>query len=267
MNSFRGVRDAITWEVGRQIDLLEGGGQVIQQTRLWDADRGRTEAMRSKEEAHDYRYFPDPDLLPLVLDAAHVAALRDGLPELPAARRRRLTTILDLAADDAATLCEDPSRADAFERALGEDPKPEIARGFAAFLTSRVAGAMNRSERPWSEVQAAMATLYEVEQRWRAGSLSNQMLGDLLTNAFAAADSLEHALSGAMAAAGEVVSDSATLGTLIDAILAAQPAEVAAYRDGNRRLMGFFMGRVMGALAGKGDAKAAAAMLTQRLKG
>ena len=267
LNSFRAVRDAITWEVGRQIDLLEGDEVVIQQTRLWDADRGRTAAMRGKEEAHDYRYFPDPDLLPLVLVPAEIAALRDALPELPAARRRRFVVDLGLTEPDAATLCEEPQRAAAFELALGDRPAPESARGFAAFLTSRVAGAMNRGERPWSDVEAAMVSLREVEQKWRSGGLSNQMLGDLLQDAFAAEGALDHTLKHAIATAGEVISDADTLGALIDGILAAHPNEVAAWRGGNRRLMGFFMGRVMAALAGKGDAKAAAQLLAQRLKG
>ena len=265
MNSFRAVRDAITWEVGRQIQLLEEGGPVIQQTRLWDADRGRTEAMRSKEEAHDYRYFPDPDLLPLVLDPVHIEELRRGLPELPAARRQRLMRDLNLSSSDAETLCEDPQRADAFEAALGQRPEAQHARNFAAFLTGRVTAATNRSERAWPEVVTALATLRIVHDRWRAGGLSNQMLGELLSTAFAASGELDDAIRRALAQVGSVVSDDATLGALIEGILADNPNEVASYRAGNARLMGFFMGRVMAALKGKGDARAASALLRERL--
>jgi len=264
LNSFRSVRDAINWEIQRQVHLNQDGEPVIQQTRLWDTDRGRTEAMRGKEEAHDYRYFPDPDLLPLQVSRQHIDDLRATLPELPSARRTRLVRDLELSTSDAALLCEEPQRADAFEKALGNATEAARGRSFAAFLSSRVVGAMNRSDRSWLDVEDVMATLVEIHDDWRGGRLSNQMLGEVLSKAFADKAPLQQALGAARQQAGSVVSDEATLGALIDEILAANPKEVAAYRAGNARLMGFFMGRVMGALKGKGDARAASALQRAR---
>ncbi len=267
MNSFRSVRDAINWEIKRQIHMRQDDKPIIQQTRLWDADRGRTEAMRGKEEAHDYRYFPDPDLLPLQISSQHIKQLAASLPELPAARRRRLMTDLTLAESDAALLCEEPQRADAFERVLATPPQPARACSIAAFLSSRVMGAMNRSERTWADIETALEALAGVHDRWRDAGLSNQMLGELLGQAFAAQTPLAEALKSAVMNAGTVVSDEATLSALIDRTLADHPTEVASYRAGQAKLMGFFMGRIMGALKGKGDARVVSALLISRLKG
>ncbi len=264
INSFRGVRDAINYEIARQIRLIEAGDKVVQQTRLWDADRGRTEAMRGKEEAHDYRYFPDPDLPPLVVSQATIDAIAADLPELPRTRRERLIS-RGVAADVAANLCEERSRVDAFENALGPTRDAESTRSAAGFVISRVVGAMNQSERTWTDLESAMGPLLQAHDRWRAGKLSNKMLKDALNKALSATTPLSDALTAALATAGEVVSDSGALQPVIDALLAQHAAKADEYRAGKTKLFGFFMGQVMRQLKGQADAKTVIALLRQSL--
>ena len=265
MNSFRSVRDAIAHEMERQIDRYERGERIIQETRLWHDETQTTQPMRSKEDAADYRYFPDPDLLPLHVDPAFVAAERATLPELPAARKARYTAVLGLDARQAAWLCEEPLRALAFDRVL--PPDPAQAPVFAAFLMTQVQGQQQRTERPWEEIDASMATLLRVCQAWKSGALSNKMLAELLAAAFAeTAQSLNDALASGLAGAGSVVSDVSTLAPVLDAVLAQYPGEVAKYRAGQKQIAGFFVGQVMRQLQGKADAKAIGALLAQKLE-
>ena len=255
LNSFRSVRDAAAHEIVRQITCLQAGEAIIQQTRLWDTEAGRTRAMRSKEDAHDYRYFPDPDLPELHVEPARVARLRASLPELPAARRARLHDVWGIPAHLAASLSAEPERAAAWEAALGPSPTPERAVSFAHFLVGRVAGALNRSDRDSAEVLAAMPLIAEVHDRWRDGRLSNKMLADLLSAAFDTSAPLAISLRDAMDAAGTVVDDDAGLRRALDDALAAHPAQAQALRSGETKLIGFFVGQVMQALAGKADAR------------
>jgi aspartyl-tRNA(Asn)/glutamyl-tRNA(Gln) amidotransferase subunit B len=265
MNSFRSVREAIAFEIARQSQLLLRGEQVVQQTRLWNQASGRTEAMRSKEDAHDYRYFPEPDLLPLEVTDSFVSKLRETLPELPAGLRARLQEAYGLSAGMSATLSEDRSRAQAFERALGEDADPARSASLANFLMTNITGAMKRSERPWADVEAAMEQLAVVHDRWRAGKLSNQMMTRVLDQAFDADRPLPAAVQAALEAVGEVVSDDNALGTAVDEVLAGLTAEVERYRAGDKKLFGFFMGQVMRKLRGKADAKSLSRLLRERL--
>ncbi len=264
MNSFRSVRDAIAHEIGRQADVIQDGQAIRQETRLWNADLARTESMRSKEEAADYRYFPDPDLLPLHIDAAWLALQRADLPELPAARKARYQGELGLDARAANWLCEEPPRADAFDRTIAD--APELASAFAPFLMTQVQAQLQRNDRPWPEVDAAMPALLRICRKWRAGQLANKMLADLLQTAFAdTAQPLPDALAHAESLAGAVVSDVAALEPVIDAVLAKFPGEVAKYRAGQKQLVGFFVGQAMRQLAGKADAQAIAALLADKL--
>ena len=264
MNSFRSVKDAIAFEVARQIALIAEGGAVKQETRLWSMDLGRTESMRSKEEAADYRYFPDPDLPPLHLDATWLAAQRVDLPELPAARKARYLRDFAVDARTANWLCEEPQRAIAFDRTIAE--APELAAPFAAFLMTQVQAQLARQERPWLELEAALPALLRICGKWRAGQLSNKMLTELLQTAFADTPrALLDALAHAEAQAGAVVSDDAALEPVIAAILAQFPNEAAKYRAGQKQLLGFFVGQAMRQLAGKADAKAISALVTRKL--
>jgi len=265
INSFRGVRDAIAYEIDRQVALIQAGETVVQQTRLWNADLGRTQAMRSKEEAHDYRYFPDPDLLPLCVPRADVAQLRARLPELPAAQRRRLHRDFGLPLALAAGLIEDPQRLTAFERALGPHPDANQALALANFLLTQVQAALGRSARGTHDVLAAMTELADLCQRWRDGALSNKMLADVLQGAFADARPLAAALAQHLEQAGAVVSDSGALEAAVDEVLGRSQPQVERYRAGHPQVLGFFVGQVMKALAGKGNAAKVQEILKSRL--
>lgn len=264
MNSFRSVREAVTYEIARQIRAVSAGQTIVQQTRLWDADRGRTEAMRGKEEAHDYRYFPDPDLPVVRVDAGRIAAIRAALPEPPSARRAKLIAA-GVSPDAAIALCQERALVDAFEAAVPADAKPEHLASFAQFVLSRATGALNQSERSSSDLRDGMPPLLETHDRWRAGKLSNKMLGDVLRAAFTSAKPLPEALKSALSDAGEAVTDEAALRPIIADVLALHEAKVASYRAGKAQLFGFFMGQVMKSLRGKGDAKAITALLRTML--
>jgi aspartyl-tRNA(Asn)/glutamyl-tRNA(Gln) amidotransferase subunit B len=264
MNSFRGVRDAVTFEIGRQIRLVESGGTVVQQTRLWDPDKGRTEAMRGKEQAHDYRYVPDPDLPTLRVTRQQIDTIAATLPELPAVRRARFIS-RGLAADLAQLMSEERSRADAFEGVLTDSMKPASVSSLGSFLLSRVAGAMNQSTRSWADLEQAMPAIAATHDKWRAGKLSNKMLGDILRAAVGAAGSLHDALQEALSSAGEALTDTESLAPVIDMILAQHAAKVTKYKAGKTQLFGFFMGQVMRELKGKADAVAVTKLLRSRL--
>jgi aspartyl-tRNA(Asn)/glutamyl-tRNA(Gln) amidotransferase subunit B len=265
LNTFRGVRDALHYEIARQSEVVASGGAVAQQTRLWNTQAGRTEPMRSKEEAHDYRYFPDPDLPPLAVAADVVDAARARLPELPSARRARMQRDLGLTPVQAMQLCDEPARADAFERTLGPVPDSHRATGFANFLLGQVAAAVTRSTRTWAEVDAALPVLAELCDRWRAGALSNKMLADVLQSAFSATTPLSATLAAVLSQAGEVQSDATVLAQAIDEVLAANPAQVAKFRSGQGQLIGYFVGQVMRRLGGKANAQMVNELLRDRL--
>ena len=266
MNSFRAIRDAVTYEIQRQIKLVEAGDKVVQQTRLWDADRGRTEAMRGKEEAHDYRYFPDPDLPPLQVSQAQIDAVAAALPILPAKRRSTLIA-RGVPAESARALCEEQALADAFEAALSDDEPPDSAASFANFVLSRATGALNQSDRPREDLLPAMDQLQVAHSKWRDGKLSNKMLGDVLRDAMASEMPLDQGLKTALGAAGEALSDESSLAPIIDQVLQAHPAKVAEFREGKTKLFGFFMGQVMRRLKGKADAATVTQLLKTRLEG
>ena len=265
INSFRGVRDAIAYEIDRQVALCRDGERIVQQTRLWNADLGRTEAMRSKEEAQDYRYFPDPDLLELRVDSADVERERAQLPELPAATRARLIRDVGLTPPLAMALSEDPQRLGAYEAVLGEAPDPKRALGLANFLQTQVQASLTRSARTAQEVTEAMTALAALCERWRGGALSNAMLTDVLQGAFGDARPLPEALVQHIARVGTVVSDSAALQAVVDEVLARSAAQVARYREGQVQILGFFVGQVMKALGGKGNAALVQEILKERL--
>jgi aspartyl-tRNA(Asn)/glutamyl-tRNA(Gln) amidotransferase subunit B len=263
VNSFKSLRDAIAYEIDRQVGLLNDGQRVVQQTRLWSQERGRTEAMRSKEEAHDYRYFPDPDLPALVIDPGEVEILRLGLPELPAARRARLRAEQGVTAQAAAWLVEEPERLRAFQAGVQGGAGEPAA--WATFLMTQAIAALTRSSRAFAEVTTAALELARICDKWRTGGLSNRMLNDVLTQGFAGEEPLFAALQTALTGVGEVVSDTAALEATVDQVLAGLGPQVEKYRSGQVQLFGFFVGQVMRVLDGKGDAQAVNAILRRRL--
>lgn len=266
MNSFRSVKDAITYEIARQIELNRQGERIVQQTRLWNQDLARTEAMRSKEDAHDYRYFPEPDLPPLRIELHEIEAMRATLPELPAAKRQRLQQHFGLSETLAANLCEDLQKVHGFESQLPADTSAEQAQAWGNFLMAQVLGALNKTNRPWGDIENALPVLLEICQHWRAGALSNKMLTEILQTAFSSAEPLEIILKKQLDGAGAVISDSAQIAQLVDEVIARSPKEVEKFKAGQQQMLGFFVGQVMRALQGKGNAQLIGQIVREKLQ-
>ena len=246
VNSVRFVMQAIEAEARRQVEVWESGGEVHQETRLFDPARGETRSLRSKEDAHDYRYFPDPDLLPLVLDAAWVEDLRAALPELPDAKRARFVAEYGLPAYDAGVLVAEQTTAVFFETvARGRD-----ARLAANWITGDFFAALNRTGRTIETSPVSAANL---------GALLD-LMADSTINGRIAKEVFE-AMVETGAAPGDIVeqrglrqvTDTGAIDTAVDAVLAANPDKLAEYRGGKDKLFGFFVGQVMKAMAGKGN--------------
>jgi aspartyl-tRNA(Asn)/glutamyl-tRNA(Gln) amidotransferase subunit B len=258
LNSIRHVMAAIAYETRRQIDLIEDGGRVVQETRLWDAHRGETRPMRAKEFDYDYRYFPDPDLLPLELDAAWVEELRRGLPELPDAKKARFVKDYGLSAYDADVLVAEQAEADYFEAvARGRDAK--LA---ANWVMGDLFGALNKAGVGIGASPVSAAALGELLDLIRDGTISGRIAKDV----FAA---MLETGKGAGAIVEErglrQVIDAGPIEAAIDAVLAANADKVAEYRSGREKLYGFFVGQVMKAMQGKANPALLNDLLRRRL--
>lgn len=260
LNSVRFVMKAIEAEAGRQVAVLEGGGAVAQETRLFDPERGETRALRSKEEAHDYRYFPDPDLPPLTLDAAWVEAERAALPELPDAKKERYRRDLGLSACDAGVLVAEPETAAFFEAvAAGRD-----GRTAANWVTGALFGALNKADLSIERSPVAPAALGALLDRIADGTVSGRAAKAVLESMVETgrdADSIidEKGL--------RQVTDGGAIAALVERAVAGNPDKAAEYRRGKVKLMGWFVGQVMKASQGKADPKAVNAALRARLEG
>ena len=249
VNSVRFIMAAIEYEANRQVDVLEGGGFIVQETRLWDPDKAETRSLRSKEEAHDYRYFPDPDLLPVELADTFLADCRASLPELPDAKRRRYEAVLGLPAYNAAVLTADIDTARWFE-ALLEKVGDEHAVRASNWVTSELFGALNRLGRtldasPVSPTQAA-ELLRLIADGTLSGTLAKQVFEIML-------DTGEDPGAIVEARGLKQTSDTGAIDKVIADVLAANPDKVAEYRSGKDKLFGFFVGQTMKAMAGKAN--------------
>ena len=257
MNSFANVERALEAERARQAALLEGGGKVEQVTLLFNAASGQVRPTRSKEESHDYRYFPDPDLPPLVLSDAWMAEQRTGLPELPEARRTRLESTFALSAYDARVITSEAPLAEYFEAVAGTGVEPKTA---ANWVMGEVMTSFNQT----GQFPVSPARLAALVALVRDGVVSHQAakrvyaeLGNAQDDPRTVAERL-----------GLVqVSDQDALGRWVDEVLAANPDEVARFRGGEAKLMGFFVGQVMKKSQGKADPKAVQPVLIERLRG
>ena len=262
LNSFRFVERAIAHEIERHIEVLEGGGEVVQETRLYDPDADETRPMREKEEANDYRYFPDPDLLPVVIDEAFVDEVRAALPELPDERRTRFEAELGLGSDEAAMLTASRELADYFESALaaaGGD-----ARLVANWIMGELSAAMNRDGVEIEHVPVGPGALGALVARIGDGTLS----GKLAKQVFEAMWSGEGEPDEIIDRRGlRQVTDTGALGRLVDEALAANPEQVEQYRAGKTKVIGFLVGQVMKASAGKANPQQVNALLRERLDG
>jgi aspartyl-tRNA(Asn)/glutamyl-tRNA(Gln) amidotransferase subunit B len=260
LNSIRYVMQAIEYEARRQIELIEEGGTVEQQTRLFDAGRGITRPMRSKEEAHDYRYFPDPDLLPLVLDPDWVERLRAALPELPDAKKVRFVSEYGLSAEDADVLVAEQETALYFEQvAQGRDPKPA-----ANWVMGELFGALNRLGIGIEQSPISAEQLGSLIDLIADGTISGRLAKDIFTEMVASGGDP----AAIVAAKGlRQVTDSGAIEAAIDAVLAAQGDKVAEYRAGRDKLYGFFVGQIMRATQGRANPALVNQLLKQKLAG
>ena len=246
VNSIRFVKLAIEYEARRQVQVLEDGGKVVQETRLFDADKGVTRAMRSKEEAHDYRYFPDPDLLPLVLDPDWVEEIRRGLPELPDARKARLVDDFALSPYDAGVLVAERETADFYEAvAKGRDAK--LA---ANWLTGEVFGALNRSGMALAEAPVDAKKLGGLIDLIADGTIS----GRIAKEVFEAMWESGKPAAAIVADQGlEQISDTGAIEAIVAQVVAASPGQAEQFRSGNEKILGWFVGQVMKASQGKAN--------------
>ena len=252
VNSVRYVMAAIEFEARRQVDVLESGGSIVQETRLFDPDRGETRSMRSKEDAHDYRYFPDPDLLPVELSEAFVAACEASLPELPDAKRARFEGELGLSAYNATVLTAEKETADYFEALLAATGKPaaEVARPASNWVTSDLFGALKRLGVGIEASPVAPAAAAELIALSADGTLS----GPLAKQVFEIMLDTGDGAAAIVEARGlRQVSDTGVIDAAIAAILAANPDKLADYRGGKDKLLGFFVGQTMRAMGGKAN--------------
>ena len=248
LNSFRFVDRAIEYEIERQTDLLENGGQVVQETRLYDANANETRAMRGKEEANDYRYFPDPDLLPVVVSEAFIETLRSTMPELPDAKRARFVERFGLSAYDASLLTAGRDVAEYFERTVdASGASPKLC---ANWINGDLAAALNRANLEITQSPVTPERLAGLLMRVSDGTIS----GKIAKQVFEALWSGEDDADAVIEASGlRQLTDAGAIEKLVDDVIAANPDQVAQYRAGKHKVLGFFVGRVMKASEGKAN--------------
>ncbi len=249
LNSFRFVEKAIEFEVERQIEVLESGGTVEQETRLFDPDKGETRTMRSKEEAMDYRYFPDPDLLPVVCDAEFVESIRAGLPELPDARAARFAADFELGDELAEALAGDRDMADYFESLVGE-LGAEHARLAANWMNGELSAALNEAALEVRDSRVSEAALAGLLRR----VIDNTISGKIAKDVFAAMWAGEGEADAIIEARGlKQITDTGAIESLVDQVIADSPEQVAQYRAGKDKVFGYFVGQVMKLSKGKAN--------------
>ena len=260
LNSFRFLEKALSYELDRQIDLLEGGGRVVQETRLYDADRDETRSMRSKEEANDYRYFPDPDLLPVEIDAARLETIREALPELPDAKRRRFEARYGLSGEDARKLTASRPLADYYEAVIASGADPRMA---VNWIGAELAGALNKAGLEIQDSPVTPAQLGGLLLRIADNTLS----GKLAKQVFEAIWNGEGDADAVIEARGlKQITDSGEIESIIERIIADNPKQVEQFRAGKEKLLGFFVGQVMKATQGKANPGQVNEILRARLK-
>ena len=262
LNSFRFVERAINFEVARQIELLESGRPVVQETRLYDPDKGETRSMRSKEEANDYRYFPDPDLLPLKVDAALIESVRATLPELPDQKAARFCSAYGLSAYDAGVLTASRELAAYYEEVVrGAPSDPKLA---ANWVMGDLAAALNKENLEVSAGKLPAARLAQLLKRIADGTISGKIakeVFEVMWSEGAAADAVIESKGLRQ------ITDSAAIERAIEEVMAKNPAQLAEYRAGKDKLFGFFVGQVMKATSGKANPAQLNELLRTKLRG
>jgi aspartyl-tRNA(Asn)/glutamyl-tRNA(Gln) amidotransferase subunit B len=262
LNSFRFVERAINYEVARQIDILEGGGKIVQETRLYDPDKGETRSMRSKEEANDYRYFPDPDLLPLELDDALIESVRKSLPELPDEKAARFASAYGLSAYDAGVLTASRELAAYYEdvaRQVGGEPK--LA---ANWVMGELSAALNRDNVDVAASRLSSTQLAGLLKRIVDSTISGKIAKEVFESMWESGRDADAIIDEKGL---RQITDTGAIERAIDEVIAKNPGQLAEYRAGKDKLFGFFVGQVMKATGGKANPAQLNELLKRKLKG
>ena len=259
MNSFRNVQRALDYEIRRQTALLDQGERILQETRLWDAARGVTSSMRGKEEAHDYRYFPDPDLVPIVVDPEWIAAIKAGLPELPDTKKERFIREYGIPEYDAEVLTSSKPLANYYEACLQVYAKPKIVSNW---IMSELLRELKRDEREIEEGPVPAQNLAEMLKLIDEGLISGKIAKSVFEEMYRTGKKAEEVVKEK----GWVqVTDTSAIEKSIEEILAKNPKEVEEYKKGKEKLFGFFVGQVMKATQGKANPQLVNELLKKNL--
>ena len=259
VNSFRFVREALAYEIERQIEVIESGGSVVQETRLWNANEGRTYSMRSKEQAHDYRYFPEPDLPPLILSPEFLERRRAELPELPEARRARMIRDYELNEKDARTLTASREFADRFEAAAKTAKNP---RRVANLLLSEIGGRLKALDIQQEDSPVSMAGIVVAADLLEDNKISSKQLKQLLDIAFEKGEDFPAVYDREKP---QQISDTSAIEAMLDKVIAESPKQVADYRAGKKTLAAFFVGQVMKISRGQANPALVNELLSKKL--
>ena len=260
VNSFKFIRAALEYEIERQIDVIEEGGRVVQETRLWNANEGRTYQMRSKEQAHDYRYFPEPDLPPLIVSPELLSETRKKLPELPEARRARMIAEYELNPKDAQTLTASREFADRFEAAAKSARNP---RRVANVLLSEVGGRLNALGVELDQSPVTMAGIVQAADLLDEGRISSKQMKQIFDIAFEKGEDFGPVYEREKP---QQITDTSAIEKLIDEVIAANPKQVEQYRAGKKTIAGFFVGQVMRASKGQANPALLNELVTKKLE-
>jgi aspartyl-tRNA(Asn)/glutamyl-tRNA(Gln) amidotransferase subunit B len=259
MNSFRNVERAIHYEIYRQIDLIEDGGEVVQQTRLWDTSAEQTRPMRSKEEAHDYRYFPEPDLPPIIVTDELLDDIREELPELADVRRKRFMEEMGMSEDDAVTITESRYLADYYEEVVEHLGNPKSASNIVLSEVLRVLNEKSIDIREFSISAKRVSDLVKLKEDDKINSSAMQQIFNAMLDEDKEPEELAKEMNLIQ------VSDSGFLEPIVEKIIEDNPDEVARYKDGKKQLIGFFIGQAMKASKGKANPKLVKDLITKKL--
>ncbi|HUJ59231.1 MAG TPA: Asp-tRNA(Asn)/Glu-tRNA(Gln) amidotransferase subunit GatB [Kofleriaceae bacterium] len=262
INSFRFVHNAVEHEIARQIRILESGGRIVQETRLWDAEAGASQAMRSKETAEDYRYFPDPDLPPLVVDGAIMANILRGLPELPSARFARYLRQHGLSPDDARTMISDRALAEYFEAAVKAHPGERSGRMIANWMLSELLGALHADGKTIADSPIPPERLSELIRMVEDGTISGKIGKDIFEECYKTGEAPRAIVERKGV---QQISDEAALWEVVDRVVGANPKQAEAYKAGKDGLFGFFVGAVMRETQGRANPVITSDLLHKRL--
>jgi len=260
INSFRFVERAIEFEVERQIELLEAGGEVVQETRLFDANKGETRSMRSKEEAMDYRYFPDPDLLPVAIDTAHIDAVRQTLPELPDAKRARFVSAYGLSDYDAGFLTTSRDMADYYEAVARDSAESKLA---ANWVMGELSSYLNKEDKDIKDSPVTANMLAGMIKRIKDNTISGKIAKEVFDAMWQGQGDADAIIESKGL---KQITDSGAIEALVDEVIANNPQQVEQFRAGKDKVLGFFVGQIMKATQGKANPAQVNELLIKKLK-